>query len=184
VGAALSVAIWLYDRHAKGTAVGPAVMGSCRGLAWLLGMTAAGGPVAAHQWAIPAGMATYVAGITLFARDEAGRSRSATLAAGAALMAGGLAIAAASVWLPMRLDGTVGGRPLPATTWLALWGIISASILDPAPARVRLAVGNAIMSLITLDAILVLAACGEQWAVVVLLLLGVFVLGRQLVPPT
>jgi len=148
--------------------------------------------VAAHQWAIPAGMAIYVAGITLFARDEAGRSRSATLAAGAALMAGGLAIAAAYVWLPLRLDGTVGGRPLPATTWLALWGIISASIvlravvaiLDPAPARVRLAVGNAIMSLITLDAILVLASCGELWAVVVLLLIGVFVLGRQLVPPT
>jgi 4-hydroxybenzoate polyprenyltransferase len=192
VGAALSVAIWLYDRHAKGTPLGPVVMGSCRGLAWLLGMTAAGGPVAPHQWAIPAGMAIYVAGITLFARDEAGRSRSGPLMAGAALMAGGLAIAAASVWLPLRLDGTVGGRPLPATTWLTLWGIISASIvlravvaiLDPAPARVRLAVGNAIMSLITLDAILVLAACGEQWAVVVLLLLGVFVLGRQLVPPT
>jgi hypothetical protein len=49
---------------------------------------------------------------------------------------------------------------------------------------VRAAVGNAIMSIITLDAILVLAACGEQWAVVVLLLLGVFVLGRQFVPPT
>jgi hypothetical protein len=77
-------------------------------------------------------------------------------------------------------------------TWLALWGLIAASIvlragfaiLDPAPARVRAAVGNAILSIITLDAVLVLAACGEQWAVVVLLLLGWFVLGRQLVPPT
>ena len=192
VGAALSGAIWLYDRHAKGTAAGPAMMGACRGLAWLLGMTAAGGPLVVHQWAIPLGMAAYVAGITLFARDEAGRSRVGPLAAGAALMAGGLAVAAGFVWLPLRLDGTVAGRPLPATTWLALWGIISASIvlravvaiLDPSPVRVRLAVGNAIMSLITLDAILVLAACGEQWAVVVLLLLGVFVLGRQLVPPT
>jgi hypothetical protein len=137
-------------------------------------------------------MAAYVAGITLFARDEAGASRTPTLALGAATMAAGLAVAAGFVWLPMRLDATVAGRPLPATTWLALWGIISASIvlksvvasLDPAPARVRAAVGNAIMSIITLDAILVLAACGEQWAVVVLLLLGVFVLGRQFVPPT
>jgi 4-hydroxybenzoate polyprenyltransferase len=192
VGAGLTAAIWLYDRHAKGTPLGPVVMGTCRGLAWLLGMTAAGGPAAMHQWAVPAGMAVYVAGITLFARDEAGTSRAITLAAGAAAMAAGLALAAAFVWAPMRLDATVAGRPLPASTWLALWAVIGASIvlraavaiLDPAPARVRTAVGNAIMSIITLDAILVLAACGEQWAVVVLLLLGVFVLGRQLVPPT
>ena len=191
VGAALTAAIWLYDRHAKATVVGPVVMGSCRGLAWLLGMTAAGGPTAA-QWAIPAGMAAYVAGITLVARDEAGRSRAGTLLAGAVVMAAGLAIAAAAVWLPMRSAATVAGRPLPAGTWLALWGIIGGSIvlravvaaLDPAAGRVRAAVGNAIMSIITLDAILVLAACGEQWAVVVLLLLGLFVLGRQVVPPT
>jgi hypothetical protein len=124
--------------------------------------------------------------------SDAAVGRAVRRLSAGSLACGGLAIAAASVWLPLRLDGTVGGRPLPATTWLTLWGIISASIvlravvaiLDPAPARVRLAVGNAIMSLITLDAILVLAACGEQWAVVVLLLLGVFVLGRQLVPPT
>ena len=192
VGAGLTAAIWLYDRHEKGTALGPIVMGACRGLAWLLGMTAAGGPTAGHQWAIPVGMAAYVAGITLVARDEAGRSRAGTLLAGAAVMAAGLALAAGFVWLPMRLDAPVAGRPLPVNTWLALWGVIAASIvlravvaiLDPTPARVRAAVGNAIMSIITLDAILVLAACGEQWAVVVLLLLGGFVLGRQLVPPT
>ena len=192
VGAGLTAAIWVYDRHAKGTPLGPLVMGACRGLAWLLGMTAAGGPAGPPQWAIPAGMAAYVAGITLYARDEAGRSRRGTLLAGAILMAAGLALAAACVWLPMRVAATVAGRPLPVGTWLALWGLIAASIvlravvgiLDPAPGRVRAAVGNAIMSIITLDAILVLAACGEQWAVVVLLLLGVFVVGRQLVPPT
>ena len=40
------------------------------------------------------------------------------------------------------------------------------------------------MSIITLDAVLVLAACGEQWAVVVLALLAPFLLGRRLVSPT
>jgi hypothetical protein len=49
---------------------------------------------------------------------------------------------------------------------------------------VRQAVGNAIMSIITLDAVLVLAACGEPWAIVVLTLLGPFLFGRQLVSPT
>jgi hypothetical protein len=57
-------------------------------------------------------------------------------------------------------------------------------MLDPSSGRVRTAVGNAIMSIITLDAVLVLAACGEQWAIVVLLLLGPFLFGRQFIPST
>jgi 4-hydroxybenzoate polyprenyltransferase len=192
VGAALTAAIWLYDRHAKATPLGPVVMGSCRGLAWLLGMTAAGGPSGPAEWAIPGGMAAYVAGITLFARDEAGRSPRPTLVAGWLLMLGGLAIAAAHVWLPMRTGHPVAGQPLPAATWFLLWGLIAGSILlrglpaivDPAAHRVRAAVGNAIMSIITLDAILVLASCGDRWAVVVLALLVPFMLGRRLIPPT
>ena len=192
VGAALTAAIWLYDRHAKATPAGPAVMGACRGLNWLLGMTAAGGPAGMPHWAVPLGMAVYVAGITLFARDEAGRSRAAMLAAGVAAMALGLAVAAGLVWLPMHAGAVVAGGRLPATSWLILWGILAASVLlramqaiaDPSPGRVRAAVGNAIMSIITFDAVLVFATCGERWAVVVLLLLGWFLLGRRLVPPT
>jgi len=191
VGAALTAAIWLYDRHAKGTSLGPAVMGACRGLNWLLGMTAAGGPTAVHQWAIPLGMAVYVAGITLFARDEAGHSRWGTLVVGALTMAAGLVIAAGFVWLPWR-EGIVRVATLPAPTWLMLWGILSTSVIlragqavaNPAAPRVRAAVGNAIMAIITLDAVLVLAACGERWAVVVICLLAWFLLGRRLVPPT
>ena len=192
VGAALTAAVWAYDRHAKSTPLGPAVMGGCRALNWLLGMTAAGGPAGLPQWLIPLGMGTYVAGITVYARDEAVRSRTATLLCGMILMLGGLVLAAGHVWLPARSLSMLGGAPLPVTTWLALWGIIGASILaraaaalvDPAPGRVQAAVGNAIMSIITLDAVLVLASCGERWAVVVLLLLAFFVFGRRLVPPT
>jgi 4-hydroxybenzoate polyprenyltransferase len=193
VGAALTVLVWFYDRHAKRSWLGPAVMGSCRGLNWLLGMTAAGGPAAAHEWAIPLGMALYVAGITLYARDEAGRSRAATLAVATLVMVLGLATAAAFVWRPWVEAGRgLEGTPLPVGSWLAFWSVISASILlravigivDPAPGRVRLAVGNAIMSIITLDAALVLAVCGEKWAIAILALLAVFVAGRRLVPPT
>jgi 4-hydroxybenzoate polyprenyltransferase len=192
VGAALTGAIWLYDRHAKQTAAGPAVMGACRGLNWLLGMTAAGGPAAVHQWLIPAGMAVYVAGITGYARDEAGRSRGVSLAAGTIVMIAGLVLAAGSVWLPLREGSGLAGPRMPATTWLVLWSILAASVVaralvgiaDPSPGRVRAAVGHAIMSIITFDAVLVLAACGESWAIVVLLLLAFFLLGRRLVSPT
>ena len=189
VGAVLTAAVWLYDTGARRTVAGPAVMGSCRGLSWLLGMTAAGGPHGLQDWAIPVGMAVYVGGITLFARDEAGRSRGATLAGGLGLMLAGLVVAAAAVWWPV-----VAGGPLArtGTNWLLLWSLLAASVTvrcavalaDPSPRNVRTAVGNAIMSIITLDAALVYAACGPAWAVVVLGLLPVFLLGKRLVPPT
>jgi hypothetical protein len=75
---------------------------------------------------------------------------------------------------------------------MLLWCVLSISILlravlgiiDPSPSRVRAAVGNAIMSIITLDAVLVLSSCSEQWAIVVILLLAPFLFGRQLVSVT
>lgn len=192
VGAALTAAVWLYDRHAKATPAGPVVMGCCRGLNWLLGMTAAGGPSALHEWAIPIGMAIYVAGITLYARDEAGRSRAVVLVAGTVAIGLGLAVAAAQVWLPWRGGSPAGVAGFPADNWLLLWGALGTSVLyralqgvvDPTSGRVRAAVGNAIMSMITLDAVLVLPSAGPRWAVALLGLLALFLVGRRLVPPT
>jgi hypothetical protein len=199
VGAALTAAIWGYDRRAKATVFGPLVMGTCRSLNWLLGMTAAGGPHAAHEWLLPIGMGLYVAGITLFARDEAGRSRRAVLTAATLVMIAGLATVAAQPWLAAQIRSGdhwhVGGPWLAGgrlTMWLVLWTILGTSIVaraltaiaDPAPGRVRTAVGNAIMSIITLDAAVVLAGCGEQWAVVILMLLAPFLAGRRLVSST
>ncbi len=193
VGTGLAAAVWIYDRHAKGTPAGPVIMGGCRAAAWVIGMLAAGGPDTPAQWLIPAGMGLYVTGITLYARDEADRSRPPLLVAASLLMLVGLVLAAGSVWLPDRGPiELVGGGRMPVSNWLLLWGLIATSILyraalgvvDPTPGRVRFAVGNAIMSLITLDAVLVLAACGERWAIAVLLLLAWFLFWKRLVPPT
>ena len=193
VGALLTAAVWIYNRHAKATSLGPAVMGSCRSLNWLLGMTAAGGPQAAYEWLLPIGMGVYVMGITVYARDEAEESRSGRLAAGMAIMLVGLATAGLAPWLAARAGGAgawLTGAKL--TNWLLLWGMLTASILlravlgvfDPASGRVQQAVGNAIMSIITLDAVLVLAICGEPWSIIVLLLLVPFLVGRRFVSPT
>lgn len=200
VGALLTGAIWLYDRHAKSTSAGPAVMGACRGLNWLLGMTAAGGPHLEAHWLLPLGIAAYVAGITIYARDEAATSKRALLVRGVTVMATGLALAGLGTVLAARASGGIpwGDGPRPGigidrlTAWGTLWTLVSASVLlraflgvvEPTPPRVRAAVGNAIMALITLDAILVLAACGEPWAVVVLALLAPFLLLRRSIPPT
>jgi len=203
VGAGLVLAIWSYDSGLKATGWGPVAMGICRALAWLLGLTAGGGPDG-PQWLLPLGMGTYVAGITTFARDEAltvrgpGPERAArgpdrlTLRLGAAVMAAGLVLSAMPVWRLFRDAMPLPGTSLPVSNWLLLWGIISASILvrsfpalvSPSPAPIQAAVGNAILSIITLDAIHVLAECGERWAFVILSLLVVPVVGRRLVPPT
>jgi len=193
VGGVLAALVWAYDRHAKGTPAGPPVMGCCRALAWLMGMTAAGGPAQPAEWLVPAGMGLYVAGITLYARDEAGRSRAGLLALATLLMIGGLAVAAGLVWLPGQAEFELSrGIRMPSSTWLLLWSLIGTSIIlraglgvvDPVPSRVGLAVGNAIMSIIMLDAVLVLARCGERWAIVVLCLLVWFLAWKRLVPPT
>ena len=193
VGALLTATVWIYNRHAKATSLGPAVMGSCRSLNWLLGMTAAGGPHAPYEWLLPIGMGVYVMGITVYARDEAEESRSGRLAAGMAIMLVGLATAGLAPWLAARTGG-VGAWLTEAklSNWLLLWGMLTASILlravlgifDPASGRVQQAVGNAIMAIITLDAVLVLATFGEPWSIVVLLLLVPFLVGRRFVSPT
>jgi 4-hydroxybenzoate polyprenyltransferase len=198
IGGMLGGGVWAYDRHAKATVFGPAVMGGCRSLNWLLGMTAAGGPVGV-EWLVPLGMGLFVAGITLFARHEAERSRPGSLVAATLVMVAGLTVAGTWPWLAAQMRSgdhwNVGGTWLTASrlpTWLLLWAILCGSIVaravaaiaDPTPRRVQRAVGNAIMSIITLDAALVLAACGESWAVIVLALLAPFVVGRRLVSPT
>jgi hypothetical protein len=156
-------------------------------------MTAAGGPATPSDWLIPLGMGLYAGGITLYARDEAGRSRAGTLAIATLVMLAGLGIAGASVWLLAATgEGAAWLRSGRLVPWLALWAVLAASILlrnllgilDPASGRVQQAVGNAIMSMITLAAVLVLPVCGEAWAIVVLLLLVPFLFGRQLVSAT
>jgi len=198
VGAALTAAVWAYDRHAKATAFGPIAMGACRSLNWLLGMTAAGGPQAAAEWLLPVGMGVYVMGITLYARNEAEENRDDTLAAGSIIMLVGLAMAGLFPWLASRAAeettwlGTGAAGAARLSGWLFLWSMLSASVLlrsflgmiEPTAERVQQAVGNAIMSIITLDAVLVLATCGEPWAMLLFMLLVPFFLGRWIVSST
>ena len=165
-------------------------MGGCRALNWSLGLVIAGS-ASFPLWMIPCGMGVYVMGITLFARDEASAGRRPQLLAGALVMSIGLLVAGLAPLVSMEVEAAnvphwlVEGRLI---AWLALWGVLGVSILircgqaiiNPVPQRMQSAVGNAIMSLITLDAVLVLAFCGEQWAVTVLALLVWFVLGRRI----
>src|SRR5579872_3056968 len=75
-----------YDRFLKHLPVGPVAMGACRFFNVLLGASAVG----SQTWAPPQvfvalAMGVYVAGVTWFARQEAGRSSRSHLAASTAI---------------------------------------------------------------------------------------------------
>jgi 4-hydroxybenzoate polyprenyltransferase len=98
VAALLGTCIMLYDIVLKHTAIAPLVMGSCRLLNVLLGMSLAETtdtmlphPWAAAEWAIAAGIGIYIVGVTIFARTEARASDRRQLAAGILMMLVGVA---------------------------------------------------------------------------------------------
>jgi 4-hydroxybenzoate polyprenyltransferase len=70
VGSALAGCILLYDIALKHFAFGPVVMGGCRLLNVLLGMSLSS-PWQASEWAIAIGIGTYIAGVTWLACNEA-----------------------------------------------------------------------------------------------------------------
>ena len=79
VAAILAACILGYDAGLKHTRLGPVVMGACRGLNLLLGMSAVpalAGPIA---WCAAAAYGLFVAGITVVSRSEVyGGNRSGT----------------------------------------------------------------------------------------------------------
>ena len=194
LGVTLAAAICCYNGYAKGTRWGSLVMGGCRSLNWSLGMVVAGSP-SLPLWMIPCGVGVYVGGITLFAHDEVSAGSRKKLFFGAFIMLLGLVLSGSSPLFVMEMKQP--GFPIWLTEgrlimWYALWVVLGfyilarcgQAVMNPVPHRMQAAVGNAIMSIITLDAVMVLAFCGEQWAVVVLALLVWFVLGRRIAAVT
>ena len=189
----LALCVLLYDGFLKKTPVAPWVMGSCRFLNVLLGMSCAVVVVPdalacgylSHQWMIAGGFGCYIAGVTWFARTEARVSSRWQLAAGVLVMTGGLLMLA---WFPVVMTG-VGKAELamrPNIVFLLLM-LLGATIIyrcflavcEPIPARVQMAVKHCLQSLIVLDAAVAASVAGLKCAVVVLaLLVPMFVLGQ------
>jgi hypothetical protein len=140
----LALMILIYDGYAKGSWLGPFVMGGCRTLNVLLGMSLSGEVMKAPGPHLALVVGLYIVGVTWFARGEAGRSRRDELSAGAGLVLVAL--------------GFVIGVPV----WKA--------IEQPTPARVQKGVGRMLMGLIVLDAALASAVAGSIGLVVLVLL--------------
>lgn len=197
VAVALVVCILLYDGWAKQTIAGPLVMGSCRLLNVVLGASVGSNFVvwpdfvreifAMPQLPIAAGMGVYIAGVTWFARNEAGTSKPAQLLGATIVIDLGIA------WL----IGFVLRFPTAYDTgWRVAWilAIIAFTLnrrLIPlirpvagsaTPGEVQGAIRILLLSVITLDASLLFFVTGfwPQALIVLALLIPAMTLGRLL----
>ncbi|MCC7084705.1 MAG: UbiA family prenyltransferase [Pirellulales bacterium] len=185
---ALAAAVVMYDRLGATKRVGPIgplLMGGCRALNVLLGMSAAE-PVREIQPLVAVGFGIYIAGITWFSRSEATTSKRLHLAGALATMLGGMAM----LWWSPRMMPQEMLLPLLQSrpqNWALLWALLAwiigwrafRAILRPQSAYVQAAVKTGILSIIVLDAVIVFGVRGPLAAVAVLmLLLPTILLGR------
>lgn len=190
VGAGLALCIWFYDGILKRTPLAPLLMGSCRSLNILLAMSADPAEWTTFNWLIAAGLGSYIMGVTIFARKEAGDSSRARLAIGALIAIAGVALLALTPRLAFSPDHALALTP---NKWYQLWIILGAligwrmvrAVFQPQPAVIQPAVKVAILSVIMLDAAICLGWLGLTgpgglpWVLLILLLsLPAMFLGR------
>jgi len=190
VASLLGLCVVLYDAVLKTTLAGPVVMGACRFLNVLVGMSiavpfSAGWNLAGYgiHHLIPAGgIGVYVIGITWFARTEAKESNRLQLSLATAVMMGGIAILCLLhrnlPFLPNVEDELWWVLLLAALAFTILRRCGSA-ISDPTPWKVQMAVKHSILSIIVLDAAVTLEVCHWYHAMgILVLLIPALVLGK------
>lgn len=172
----LAGAVYLYDGVLKPTPAAPVVMGACRTLNVLLGMSVSLDPWSGSHWAAALGIGIYIVGVTTFARSEARESGRLQLGLGLAILLAGLAVVAS---MPAWANGGEWPPIHVQPNWYLFWIVFAAAVgyrclravLDPQPALVQAAVKNCIFALVVIDAAAVLAAQNVLWGIAILLLL-------------
>ena len=180
----LIVAILLYDGALKQTIVGPFVMGSCRFLNILLGLSVIGEFPPVWGLLLATVVGCYVTGVTLFARTEAKMSNPADLRIAAAVMAGSLVLALAVPSLAQARGADVTATPLFPYLLVAFAFALGLAVVPavraPVPIRVQAAVKRALLGLVVLDALLASSLVGLLGLLLALLVLPGIYLGRWL----
>lgn len=198
VATLLAGCVLAYDRALKQTSVGPMAMGACRFLNVLLGMSVAAGDdldswltlaYTPPQLIAAAGIGVYIAGVTLFARDEAGESRRFQLGAALAVMV--LGIVLLGIFPRLLPAADLANWQDREKTLNVIWPLVlavlsitivrrcSAAVMSPTPQHVQTSVKMAILSLIVLDAAVAFLMSGAPAAIGILALLApTLLLGR------
>ncbi len=197
----LWLSIRLYNSKLKATLLGPLLMGLCRALNILVVGYAMLGVYWEKEFstvvefpdtmvAYAVAMGVYICGITVYASREEQSSNQGALALGIILeLAGLVVIGCLPMWTP--------GRPVSwyfptNSAYPVLIGLIGLTILNrgiqgvvhPVPRKVQLAVKHAILSIIMIDAAIVLVFAGQWYGIGVVLLLLPAVVGAMRVRTT
>lgn len=173
VAVALVAAVVCYDAGVRRTVLGPELMGACRGLDVLLGLSVAadyGGPIG---WSAAAGLTIFIIGVTWISRHETRVGERRTPTAGlilqaigvsallAAAIAGMNASTGSSVWA-----GRLGLLVLGATA-IHVLGTTGRAVGNPRPETLQRAVKAGVLSLIWLHVGVVASVRGIEPALLV-----------------
>ena len=164
-----------YDAGLKHTALGPEVMGSCRALNMLLGMSAApalGGPVA---WLAAGSFGLFVVGVTWISRSETKTGETRNLLIGLTLQnLAFLGLAGAALSSRHFPSPSVDPPVIPLEGLLVLVLVAltvnlagSRAVREPSPRYLQGAVKTGVLSLVWIDVALVASIRGPQAAVAV-----------------
>jgi 4-hydroxybenzoate polyprenyltransferase len=180
IAAVLVIAIFLYDGILKATFAGPILMGLCRSLNILLGLSILGASIPFSGWLIALIIGVYIGGVTWFARTEARVSSQPMLIGAAIAMLVSLLLALTVPALQAK-DGYYPSNLFPYL--LALFGCylgvaVIAAIRRPDPSRVQPVIQRAILGLVVLDALFASAFVGTLGLLLVVLLIPGLFLGR------
>jgi 4-hydroxybenzoate polyprenyltransferase len=189
VAALLAACVLAYDAGLKASVLGPFVMGSCRGLNLILGMSqsaALGGPAG---WLAAGSLALFVVGVTFISRSEAGEEHSGNIAAGLFIQNVAVIGLIAAALQAGRFPMPSTNRPVLPLEGLAVLALVilvvdlagSQALREPKPERVQRAVKTGVLALVWLDFGLVAAVRGPVQALAVAALwLPAFLFGRWL----
>jgi 4-hydroxybenzoate polyprenyltransferase len=180
----LVICIFLYDGVLKATFAGPILMGLCRSMNILLGLSILGVWPDFWGWLIAIIIGIYIGGVTWFARTEASVSSQPILIGAAIAMLTSLLLA---LTVPaLALERTTDAQPSRLFPYLlAAFGCylgvaVIAAIRRPDPNRVQSAIKRAILGLVVLDALLASAFVGSFGLLLAALLIPGLFLGRWL----
>lgn len=189
----LSFCVRFYNSPIKHTPLGPVLMGTCRAMniimvgSTMLAVTTVAATeeaVVEPAIALPEGLlgyalaiGVYIIGVTVYARQEEGESSPATLSFGILLQVIGLGIVGGlGIWMQDKYEfvslNPLRGYPL-------LIGLIGLTIVNramagvrhPVSRKVQLGVKHSILSLILIDAAVVLMWSGPWYAAVLIALI-------------
>lgn len=185
----LVCAVLLYDAGVKRTLLGPEMMGACRGLNLLLGLSVAsdfGGPWA---WLAAGSLGLFVCGLTWISRSEVESGRSSGVVLGMVVQDVALVGLLAVATQAGRFPGASGDRPILPPEGLLVLAIVALivnradglALVAPNPETIQRAVKTGVLSLVWLDVGLVAAVRGPGPALAVAALwVPAFLLGKWL----